>query len=406
MSQRNTLWSSSSRSAELVAAVHRSTVIVLLAALGAACGTIDPRPGAPAASSSAGSEELPALAPTLATQPVGDDPDDPAIWINAADPARSLVIGTNKMAAPSGAIVVFALDGTVRQTIPGVHRPNNVDVEYGFAVGGRSVDIAVATERLQHRLRVFAIDGRAGRIADLSSVPVLVGESGDRSEPMGIALYKRARDGTIFAIVAPKLGAAIDYLWQYRLEADAVGGVTGRLVRRFGHFSGKGAEPGEAGEIEAVVVDDELGFVYYADERYGIHKWHADPDHPDARRELAVFGREGYARDREGLAIYAESGGRGFIVSTDQVPGGSILRLYPREGRPGAPHDHGAPIASIRTSSDDTDGIEVVATPLPGFPAGLLVMMNSAPKNFLFYDWAPVRAVLGTRRYIEFTRRP
>jgi hypothetical protein len=36
-------------------------------------------------------------------------------------------------------------------------------------------------------------------------------------------------------------------------------------VRRFGDFSG-------IGEIEAVTVDDELGFVYYADEAAGIHK--------------------------------------------------------------------------------------------------------------------------------------
>jgi 3-phytase len=83
----------------------------------------------------------------LATQPVADDADDPAIWVHPADPEKSLIIGTNKVAAPTGALVVFNLDGTIRQTISPIDRPNNVDVEYGLTLQGRSVDIAVATER-------------------------------------------------------------------------------------------------------------------------------------------------------------------------------------------------------------------------------------------------------------------
>ena len=78
-----------------------------------------------------------------------------------------------------------------------------------------------------------------------------------------------------------------------------------------------------------MVVDDELGYVYYSDERFGIRKWQADPDHADAARELAVFGTDGYAGDREGLAIYAPErtpsvnggGPSGFLVSSDQVEG-------------------------------------------------------------------------------------
>src|SRR5262249_31856275 len=92
--------------------------------------------------------------PTIATQPVGQDPDDPAIWVNPPDATRSLILGTNKVAAPNGALVVFGLDGKIRQTIAGLDRPNNVDVEYSLLLPGGPVDIAVATERLQRRLRI------------------------------------------------------------------------------------------------------------------------------------------------------------------------------------------------------------------------------------------------------------
>lgn len=357
--------------------------LALLLTLTAACGA-EPSP-TPAAQSEAAS----AVVPDHVTEAVTDDADDPALWIHPTDPARSLIVGTNKVQAPHGALVVFGLDGRTRQTVAGIDRPNNVDIEQGVPLEGRLVDVAVTTERLQHRLRVFVIDGERtdGRVlTDIGSLPVLAGEVGDFSEPMGIALYKRPSDGALFAIVAPKLGPKVGYLWQYRVTGDGKGGVTGTLVRRFGHFSATGAAPGEPGEIEAIVVDDALGFVYYADERHGIHKWRADPDHAEATRELAVFGTEGYRLDREGLALWTRPDGSGYLVSTDQIPGGSVFKLYRREGDPGAAHTHTV-VAEVRTTADETDGLEVTSAPLPGFPKGLMVAMNSGSRNFAMFNW-------------------
>src|SRR5436190_23418503 len=122
--------------------------------------------------------------PVVRTQSVADDPDDPAIWIHPTDPGRSLIIGTNKVKAPGGALVVFGLDGVVRQTVAGLDRPNNVDVEYGLVLDGTKVDIAVATERLKHQLRVFRV--AAGGITDITSVGrtrVLEGRTDQQAEP-------------------------------------------------------------------------------------------------------------------------------------------------------------------------------------------------------------------------------
>ncbi len=324
------------------------------------------------------------IRPALATEKAGGDPDDPAVWVNPSDPAASLIIGTRKVAAPSGALLVIGLDGKIRQTIAPLDRPNNVDVEYGLVVGGRPTDIAVLTERLQHRLRIFGIPRDGGPLADISSgggAPVLAGETGERSEPMGIALYRRPSDGAVFAIISPKTGPQQGYLWQYRLQDDGAGRVRAVPVRRFGNYSGKK-------EIEAVAVDDELGYVYYADEGDGIHKWHADPDHPGAARELAHFGRTEFTADHEGIAVYARPGGTGYIICTDQIEGNSHYHLFGREGGPGGPHDHARMVRCIRGGADSTDGIEAVSAPLgPQFPKGLLVVMNSGPQNFLVYSW-------------------
>src|SRR4029079_10731060 len=176
------------------------------------------------------------------------------MWVNKTDPSKSLVLGTVKVAAPVGGLAVFGVDGKLRQILNGAKRPNNVDVEYGLDLDATPTDVAVLSERLGRRLRVYAISAD-GNLRDLSAgnMPILKDAPGVQGAPMGIGLYKRPRDGAIFAIVAPKAGPKENYLWQYRLEDDGTGRVKAALVRRFGAFSG-------IGEIEAVAVDDELGY--------------------------------------------------------------------------------------------------------------------------------------------------
>jgi 3-phytase len=321
-----------------------------------------------------------------ATAPLANDPDDPAIWVHPKDASLSLIVGTMKVAAPAGAVVVFGMDGQIRQVISGIDRPNNVDVEYGVQIGGRTIDIAVATERLARQLRLFRIDPEERRLIDLGGIPILEGQTGEAGAPMGVGLYRRPRDGAVFAIVAPKEGPREAYLWQYRLF-DAGGGRAGaKFVRRFGNFSATTVR--DENEIEAVAVDDALGYVYYADEADGIHKWHADPDHADAGRELAHFGRSGYRGDREGIGIYSLPDGTGYIVCTDQLDEDSEYHVYSREGAPGNPHDHSREVAVLRGGADATDGIEISSSPLgSGLPSGVLIAMNSTPRNFLVFRW-------------------
>lgn len=313
------------------------------------------------------------IKPALATEPVTDDPDDPAIWRNETDPDNSLIVATNKVKRPNGALYVFGLDGKIRQTVKDLDRPNNVDVEYGLMLNGKPVDIAVTTERLQKQLRVFRVNAEG--LTPLATLPVFEDRKGDQAAPMGISLYKRPKDGAIFAIVAPKEGPSHGYLAQYRLEDDGKGGVKSTFVRYFGRFS-------LTKEIEAVAVDDALGFVYYADEGDGIHKYHADPDHPEAAKEVAHFGRAGFKADREGIAIYARPGGTGFLVCTDQLENNTEYYVYPREGT------QTEPIRILRGPADSTDGLEISSAPLgKAFPNGLMIAMNSKGKNFLLFDW-------------------
>ena len=317
----------------------------------------------------------------VATEPAGEDADDPAIWVNRNHREASRVFATDKTAAPAGALVSYDLAGRVRQRIEGLDRPNNVDVEYGFRLGGQETDIAVVTERYQRRLRVFRI-GPDGGLLDVSSpdgLRVFEGEPGERGAPMGVSLFRRGADGAVFAIVSRKEMPTTGGLWQYRLEDDGHGRVRAVKVRELGTI--------EAGsEVEAVVVDDALGFVYYAEEPKALHKWHADPGHPQAAAELARLGTTGFRGDREGLAVFGRADGTGYLLATDQLPGVSRYLVFRREGRAGAPHDHSETFAVLEGGADATDGLDVTTEPLgPLFPGGLAVAMNSRGRNFLFY---------------------
>lgn len=327
-----------------------------------------------------------AVTPTHATQDVSQDPDDPAIWVNPRDPAQSLLIGTNKIKADAGgALYVFGTDGKTRQIITGLDRPNNVDVEYGLRLRGKPVDIAVCTERLQHRLRIFAI-APSGKLSDLrpQGLPVFQGEVGDAREPMGIALYKRPTDGAIFAVVGRKSGPTRGYLHVYRIRDNGAGKPEATFVKAFGAYSGKK-------EIESICVDDALGYVYYSDETVCVRKYPADPGSPFFGQELATFGRErSRVGDHEGLAIYTKPNGTGYLVSTDQIPvanGGTRYYVYKREGEPGDRHNHRKPLLVVNGGADETDGIEVTSVPIgKAFPGGLFAAMNSKAKNFLLFD--------------------
>jgi 3-phytase len=113
--------------------------------------------------------------PLRATSALPQDPDDAAIWVHKADPSRSLILGTMKVAAPDGGLAVFGLDGIMHQFLKGPDRPNNVDVEYGLDLDATPTDIAVLTERLGRRLRVYAIarDGSGLRDVSAGKLPIL-----------------------------------------------------------------------------------------------------------------------------------------------------------------------------------------------------------------------------------------
>lgn len=322
-------------------------------------------------------DSLAVLKPLYITDTVAHDTDDPAVWINPADPAASLIVGTDK--DQDGGLYVFDLHGKLQKnkTVRGLKRPDNVDIEYGFVLKGKKTDIAVTTERFTHKLRIYSLPDMLP--IDGGGIEVFTGEKGvNERDLMGIALYK-ANSGNIYAITGRKSGPTDGtYLWQYLLEDNGKGRVKARLVRKFGAYSG-------LKEIESIAVDDELGYVYYSDEGKGVRKYYADPE--KGNKELALFATTGFTEDHEGISIYQLTDTTGYIVVSDQ--GANCFQIFPREGDAKDPNNHPL-LKKIKVSANKSDGSEMVSVPLnTDFTKGLFIAMSD-DKTFHLYRWEDI----------------
>jgi 3-phytase len=310
-----------------------------------------------------------AVKPTVVTQALPHDTDDPSIWIHPTDPSKSIIVGTDK--DTDGALYAFDLKGKIVAKSEVLKRPNNVDIAYGLIIDGKKVDVAVTTERESNKIRIFSLPDL--KAIDNGGIAVFEGE--ELRDPMGIALYTRKSDNKIFAIVGRKSGPSGSYLWQYELSGNGKF-ATAKVVRKFGAYSGKK-------EIEAIAVDNELGTVLYCDEQFGIRKYKADPALND-NKEIAIFGKTGFKADNEGIAIYKKTDSTGYILVSNQQA--NTFMVYPREGAKGNPNDYPL-LAEIPTSTIECDGADVTNINLGGsFKNGLFVAMSNG-MTFHYYAW-------------------
>ena len=312
-------------------------------------------------------KQLYKVEPKLRTQKTPFDTDDPAIWVNAKNPEQSIVFGTDKD-ENNGGVYAFDLDGNIieEKSLTGLGYPNNVDLSYNFKLNdSTTVDVIAFTERIKNQIRLFAVPDM--KMLDNGGFKVFEDETEiERRKPMGIAFYNNESDGKTYLIVSRKEGPLNGYLYQYELVSDNAG-VSAKLVRQFGAFSGKK-------EIEAIAVDNELGFVYYSDEDHCIRKYYADPK--KGNEELACFGGEHFKRDIEGIAIAKYANNSGYLLVSNQQA--HSFCVFDRQTN--------AFIKELNLKTIETDGCDVTTKALgEKFPNGLFVSMTDS-KEFLFHN--------------------
>ncbi len=319
--------------------------------------------------------------PIAETDPVAtphDAADDSAIWVHPTDPAKSLVIGTDKQRG----LHVYDLDGRALETLPD-GRLNNVDIRDGFLVNGRAMALVSATNRSNNSIALYLLDPDSRRLVRVGN-PVPTGFA----DPYGLCMYLNPQ-GEHYVFVSNSDDGRFR---QWRLRADGATAVADR-VREFRVGS----------KAEGCVADDETGALYIAEEGGGFWKYRASADGGNVRHQIdRVGGGNGLVADIEGVAIWHGRKGRGFIVVSNQ--GADSYAVYRREG-------NNSFVGLFRVGDDvernidgvsATDGVAVTSQPLgPHYPDGLLVVQDGSNlpagqhQNFKYVSWREIASVLG-----------
>ena len=313
-----------------------------------------------------GTASVPAVGQTAAVATTdADAADDPAIWVDKADPARSLIVATDKKAG----LNVYALDGTLKSSYPAGH-VNNIDLR---VVGERIIVVASdRNDKKLGKLALFELDAATAKLKPLGVLPVGAGEG------YGVCMGQ-VEVGRVDAFLVMKEGD----IFQVELALDGKPKAT--VVRRMKL----------ATQSEGCVVDDRTGTLYVAEEDVGI--WRFGARKSDAVKPVAVAKADGkhLVIDVEGLAIAAEGTQGGYLVASSQ--GDNAYALWRLSDLSYAGRFRIAAAGGIGGTSE-TDGIEVTTASLPGYEAGIMIAQDGdnmpAAQNFKMIRWADVKRAL------------
>ena len=309
----------------------------------------------------------------LETQPVAtmeDAADDPAIWRNAANPAQSLIIGTDKRAG----VHVYDLQGRQVGFTPSP-RLNNVDLR---DIGGSMGVIVAASDRQdlsQAQMALFRLDTFAKTLVPLVTLPVGPGEA------YGMCLWQRASDKALFGFVVLKDG---------RIDQVAIDLNTaipsGKVVRSMKLGT----------QSEGCVVDDRTGILYVAEEDVGLWKFDAAPDGTNVPKAIAKADGKQIVMDAEGVALAPSGTDGGYVIVSSQGDNAYAVYNLPETTYVGRFRIYDGAIDGVQ----ETDGIELMLGDFgPDFSGGLFVVQDGdnmpETQNFKLVDWAEIKRALG-----------
>jgi 3-phytase len=304
----------------------------------------------------------------------GDIADDPALWVDTADPARSVIIGSKK-AASGGGLAVYDLAGDQVQFLS-AGELNNVDIRSNVFSGRVFL---TATNRTNASLQFFFLDPATRTLTTAGSSPV-------GFEPYGGCLYVSPTDGQVYAFVTNR-NSPYDFD-QYRLSASGstVSGIKVRDMRT-------------STLSEGCVASDPVGQgVFLSEEDKGVYLYSAEPTGGTSRTTVAKVGTNGLTADAEGLAIARDrSAGAAYLIVSSQ--GSNNYKVY----------DAATPFMFRKTfnvaaggsvdAATGTDGLDVTRANLgPLYPNGLLVVHDTSnsggsASNFKYVDAGSVLGI-------------
>jgi len=279
---------------------------------------------------------LPEIAPRVETAPVtdsqGDTADDPAIWRNPADPAKSLILSTDKKAG----IAIHDLSGRLLSFQP-LGDLNNVDLRTDVMIAGKKGTLVAASDRSDKDmplLHLFRLDPEAPTLVPIGTIVSPEGQA------YGLCLHRR--DDMIDAFMVHKDGM----IEQITLDLSKPV-AEGKVIRRFDLRS----------RSEGCVADDRTGQLYVAEDKVALWRIDTSPDHPMAPVKFADVDGVRLHKDAEGLALLPWGRTDGLLFASSQGDNSFAVFRIPDGKYIGGFRISGGAI----DGTEDTDGIAIQA---------------------------------------------
>jgi len=304
---------------------------------------------------------------TAETAPVGtandDAADDPAIWRNPTDPAKSLIVGTDKKAG----LHVYNLAGEDLAFLGG-GLYNNVDL-VELADGRVIVVASDRTDPAMAHLLIATLDTASAKLTRIARIEVGEGEG------YGVCMGKPAADGTVDIFSAPKEGIIYRTRLSVADDGSSASGTTSTLTT-------------VPSQPEGCIADPRTNTLYIGEEAAGI--WAIDMTSGD-KELVANVDNKMLVADVEGLALAPVGTDGGYLVASSQ--GDNAYAVYRLPSM--------APLGRFRIAqgelgaTEETDGIELHSGDFgPDYPGGLFVAQDGInppyAQNFKLVSWAAI----------------
>jgi 3-phytase len=279
-----------------------------------------------------------------------DAADDPAIWFNADHPAKSLILGTNKIAG----LYVYNIEGKVLQ-YRSVGKINNVDLRDGYPYKGKDVVLVAGSNRSNNSISLLYIDKKTGYLSDtIKNIPSGV------DEVYGICLYKNLANNKFYIFVNGK-GGLLEQ-WILLPGNDSIGASKLRTINL-------------PNQPEGMVAHDRKRMLYLGVEDEGIYVLPAEPAIPGELKKIPGSDTTNTAivYDIEGLAIFSFRQKDYLLASIQGNYSYALFRLGKEDQ-----YLTSFVITDGRTDgAEETDGLDIAGGYFSDrFPQGLLVVQD------------------------------
>ncbi|WCN10892.1 phytase [Marinomonas mediterranea] len=336
----------------------------------------------------AGVKVVTASGETDAVDSKGDAADDSTVWYNESNPAKSLIIATDK----KGGLLAYDLDGNEVQFFE-EGRPNNVDLRQNIDDGkGGKITLAAASNRDLNTVTLYTIDGSDTPIKLLPAIGNNVHDESPEFISNVDVVYGlcmgQGEDGTPYVFVNGKDGTTEQ--WKITLTKD---GAKGDIVRTFSVES----------QPEGCVVDDETQTIYVGEEDEAIWTFDARENGSTKAKLFAAVDGKHLVDDIEGVTIYETDQVRYLIASSQGNNTYAVYDMNDNNQYKGSFAIIGDDDKGIDGTSD-TDGVHAFSGNLgSAYPNGMFIAQDwynindeyeLKKQNFKMVDWREIQSAL------------